>query len=97
MKTLNLFLGFAFVIFGYSALMMIPEFKNYLGQETVAWFIFYALSFCLTFIAWALSYAYIKEEKNYPLKNIKARLRQVEKFDRIHKRQHDKQQMELKL
>ena len=97
MKTLNLFLGFAFVIFGYSALMMIPEFKNYLGQETVAWFIFYSFSFCLSFIAWALSYAYIKEEKNYPLKNIKARLRQVEKFDRMHKREHNKQQMELKL
>ena len=54
-------------------------------------------SFCLSFIAWALSYAYIKEEKNYPLKNIKARLRQVEKFDRMHKREHNKQQMELKL
>ena len=40
MKTLNLFLGFAFVIFGYSALNMIPEFKNYLGQELVGWWIF---------------------------------------------------------
>ena len=69
MKTLNLFLGFAFVIFGYSALMMIPEFKNYLGQETLAWFLFYSISFCLTFIAWALSYAYIKESDN-PLNNI---------------------------
>ena len=97
MKTLNLFLGFAFVIFGYSALMMIPEFKNYLGQETVAWFLFYALSFCFSFIAWALSYLYIKEDRNNPLKNIKARLRQVEKFDQMHKRERDKQQMELKI
>jgi len=95
MKTLNLFLGFAFVIFGYSALMMIPEFKNYLGQETVAYFIFYSLSFCLSFIAWALSYAYIKERKTYPLKNIKARLRQVEKFDRMHKRECNNNQMEM--
>ena len=69
MKTLNLFLGFAFVIFGYSALMMIPEFKNYLGQETLAWFLFYSISFCLTFIAWAVSYAYLKEANN-PLNDI---------------------------
>ena len=101
MKTLNLFLGFAFVIFGYSALMMIPEFKNYLGQETLAYFLFYSLSFCLSFIAWALSYIYIKEERNYPLKNLKARLKQVEEFDRLHKEKRscpmDKNQMELKL
>ena len=99
MKTLNLFLGFAFVIFGYSALMMIPEFKNYLGQETVAWFIFYALSFCLTFIAWALSYAYIKEEQN-PLNDIGGRLKMVEEYDKLRKGRRtyrDKQQMELKL
>ena len=69
MKTLNLFLGFAFVIFGYSALMVIPELRNYIGQETLAWFLFYSISFCLTFIAWALSYAYIKEGEN-PLNNI---------------------------
>ena len=99
MKTLNLFLGFAFVIFGYSALMMIPEFKNYLGQETVAWFIFYSLSFCLTFIAWALSYAYIKEEQN-PLNDIGGRLKMVEEYDKLRKGRRtyrDKQQMELKL
>jgi membrane protein implicated in regulation of membrane protease activity len=98
MRTLNLFLGFAFVIFGYSALMMIPEFKNYLGQETVAWFIFYALSFCLSFIAWALSYAYIKEEQN-PLNNIGDRLKQVEAYDRLSKakRECNTNQMELKL
>ena len=99
MKTLNLFLGFAFVIFGYSALMMIPDFKNYLGQETVAWFIFYALSFCLTFIAWALSYAYIKEEQN-PLNDIGGRLKMVEEYDKLRKGRRtyrDKQQMELKL
>ena len=99
MKTLNLFLGFAFVIFGYSALMMIPEFKNYLGQETVAWFIFYSLSFCLSFIAWALSYAYIKEEQN-PLNDIGGRLKMVEEYDKLRKGRRtyqDKQQMELKL
>ena len=99
MKTLNLFLGFAFVIFGYSALMMIPEFKNYLGQETVAWFLFYSLSFCLSFIAWALSYAYIKEEQN-PLNDIGGRLKMVEEYDKLRKGRRtyrDKQQMELKL
>ena len=99
MKTLNLFLGFAFVIFGYSALMMIPEFKNYLGQETVAWFIFYALSFCLTFIAWALSYAYIKEEQN-PLNDIGGRLKMVEVYDKLRKGRRkcqDKKQMEFEL
>jgi len=99
MKTLNLFLGFAFVIFGYSALMMIPEFKNYLGQETVAWFIFYALSFCLTFIAWALSYAYIKEEQN-PLNDIGGRLKMVEEYDKLRKGRRkcqDKKQMEFEL
>ena len=99
MKTLNLFLGFAFVIFGYSALMMIPEFKNYLGQETVAWFIFYALSFCLTFIAWALSYAYIKEEQN-PLNDIGGRLKMVEEYDKLRKGRRkcqDKKQKEFEL
>ena len=84
MKTLNLFLGFAFVIFGYSALNMIPEFKNYLGQELVGWWIFYSLSFCLSFIAWALSYAYIKEEEN-PLNNIGGRLKAVEQYDKLRK------------
>ena len=84
MKTLNLFLGFAFVIFGYSALMLIPEFTNYIGRETLAWFLFYSLSFCLTFIAWALSYAYIKESDN-PLNNIGGRLKAVEQYDRLRK------------
>ena len=98
MKTLNLFLGFAFVIFGYSALMMIPEFKNYLGQETLAWFLFYSISFCLTFIAWALSYAYIKESDN-PLNNIRSRLKAVEQYDNLRKGKRscpiDTKQMEM--
>ena len=74
MKTLNLFLGFAFVIFGYSALNMIPEFKNYLGQELVGWWIFYSIMFCLTFIAWALSYQIISNEKTTTLTTCERRL-----------------------
>ena len=100
MKTLNLLLGFGFVIFGYSALMMIPEFKNYLGQETVAWFLFYSLSFCLSFIAWALSYAYIKEADN-PLNDIGGRLKAVEQYDKLRKGKREcpinKNQMEMDL
>ena len=74
MKFLNLFSGFAFVIFGYSALNMIPEFKNYLGQELVGWWIFYSLMFCLTFIAWALSYQIISNEGRTPLTPCERRL-----------------------
>ena len=73
-KFLNLFSGFAFVIFGYSALNMIPEFKNYLGQELVGWWIFYSTMFCLTFIAWALSYQIISNEKTTTLTPCERRL-----------------------
>ena len=61
MKTLNLFLGFAFVGFGFMAVSLIPELREYVGQELLAYFLFYVICFIFTFIAWAISYILIKE------------------------------------
>ena len=92
MKTLNLFLGFAFVIFGYSALNMIPDLSRFIGQEMLAWFLFFSISFCLTFIAWAMSYVYLKGQRNPTFSASKRRLKQ----DRMATRTKE-YQMELKL
>ena len=77
-KILNLFSGFAFIIFGYNALHMIPEFRNYIGQELVAWFIFYALMFCLTFIVWTLTYFYMRDVDD-DLDDLEDRLERIER------------------
>ena len=92
MKILNLFLGFGFVIFGYSALNMIPDLHRFIGQEMLAWFLFFSISFCLTFIAWALSYSYIKGQNNPTFSASKRRLREDRKMAR-----RNEYQMELKL
>ena len=92
MKTLNLFLGFAFVIFGYSALNMIPDLSRFIGQEMLAWFLFFSISFCLTFISWALSYMYIKGQNNPDIRASQRRLRKERMATR-----NKEYQMELKL
>ena len=79
-RLLNLFSGFAFVGFGFLAFNLIPEFRNYIGQELVAWWIFYSLMFCLTFIIWALTYFYMRdaEEINEDiLDNLEQRLEMI--------------------
>ena len=92
MKTLNLFLGFGFVIFGYSALNMIPDLHRFIGQEMLAWFLFFSISFCLTFIAWALSYSYIKGQNNPTFSASKRMLRKGKIAQR-----NNEYQMELKI
>ena len=75
MKTLNLFLGFAFVGFGFMGISLIPELTNYIGQELLATFLFYVCCFVFTFIAWFLSYVLIKDKKHLsPMNRQLARL-----------------------
>ena len=62
MRILNLFSGFAFVFFGYSAILMIPEMRNYIGQTLIFEAYFYVLGFSFTFIIWALTYFDMREE-----------------------------------
>lgn len=62
MRILNLFSGFAFIFFGYSALLMIPEMRNYIGQTLIIESYFYVLGFSFTFIIWALTYFDMREE-----------------------------------
>ena len=79
-RLLNLFSGFAFIGFGFLAFNLIPEIRNYIGQELVAWWIFYSLCFCLTFIIWALTYFYMRdvEEINEDiLDNLEERLEMI--------------------
>jgi hypothetical protein len=92
MKILNLFLGFAFVIFGYSALNMIPDLGMFIGREMLAWFLYFSISFCLTFIAWALSYVYLKGQRNPTLEDAKRRLKEERKIAT-----RNEYQMELKI
>ena len=50
MKTINLFLGFAFVGFGFMAISLIPELQEYVGQELLAYFLFYVICFIFNFV-----------------------------------------------
>ena len=75
MKTLNLLLGFAFVGFGFMAISLIQDLSMYVGQELLATFLFYVICFIVTFIAWALGYALIKDKKHLsPMNRQLARL-----------------------
>ena len=64
MKTFNLIIGFAFVGFGFQAIHLISELRNFVGQELLAHFLFFWIMFVLSFIAWALSYVLIKDRKH---------------------------------
>ena len=61
MKTANLLLGFAFVGFGFKAISLISELRDFVGQELLGSFLFFIIGFILSFIAWFLSYVLIKE------------------------------------
>ena len=99
-RLLKLFSGFAFVGFGFLAFNLIPEFRNYIGQELVAWWIFYSLMFCLTFIIWALTYFYMKdaeEMNNIFLDNLEQRLEMVRLVEQRENHKKCNKQMELNL
>ena len=99
-RLLNLFSGFAFVGFGFLAFNLIPEFRSYIGQELVAWWIFYSLMFCLTFIIWALTYFYMKdaeEMNNIFLDNLEQRLEMIKLVEQRENHKKCNKQMELNL
>ncbi len=79
-RLLNLFSGFAFIGFGFFAFNLLPELQDYYGQQLIAWWVFYSLMFCLTFIIWALTYFYMRdvEEINEDiLDNLEDRLEMI--------------------
>jgi uncharacterized membrane protein len=94
-RLLNLFSGFAFIGFGFFAFNLIPEFREYYGQQLVMWWVFYSLMFCLTFIIWALTYFYMRDVED-DNRELEKRLEWLEELEETQNRQRyslDKNQM----
>ena len=88
-RLLNLFSGFAFIIFGYSALNMIPELREYIGQQLIFEAYFYALGFSFTFIIWALTYFEMREGERELEEELESLTQQKESPDITLQRKHE--------